>query len=256
MKALVVGLQKKTLEKHIVEKYPDLKLTDKKPDVILSYGGDGTLLFAEREHPEVPKVMIRNSQVCKLCSTVAKDTILELLLKKEYDIAKFTKLEVTAHEKTMLALNDVIVGHPQVNGTLRARVYINDQLYHQETLGDGVVVSTPIGSTGYYLSITRSNFNHGIGIAFNNTVNIVSHLVVDEDSKVEIEVTRGPGVVTTDNNDEYIDLSTGDRITIIASKQRAQLIQFPKEHERFNVSTSSNRVPSGYCQICGQHYER
>ncbi|MBU0496351.1 MAG: NAD(+)/NADH kinase [Candidatus Thermoplasmatota archaeon] len=256
MKIQVVGLQKKALEKLIKEKYTSLELVDKKPEVVVSFGGDGTLLFAEREYPGVPKSLIRNSQVCKLCSTIVKETVLQLLQEEKFIITEYAKLEAFAQNRKVLALNDVVVGHPRINGTLRARVYIDKQIYHQEMFGDGVVISTPIGSTGYYQSITRSNFDHGIGIAFNNTVNIVSHLLVGEASEVEIEITRGPGIVAADNNEDYIEVSTGDFVHIKVSKERAKILQFPKEHERFNVNTSSNRVPSGYCQICRQHYER
>ncbi len=250
MKVQVTGLQRKQLATYIEEKFPTIDLVEEKPDLIITYGGDGSLLYAERHFPGVPKVMLRNSQVCTLCANMSRDTVLQLILEEQYDIVPYTKLEAEAKGKKLTALNDVVVGHPFVNGTLRAKVSINGEQYGDEILGDGIVISTPIGSTGYYQSITRSNFQFGIGIAFNNVVRIVSHLVVDEETPIEVEVTRGPGIVAADNDEGQIDLSTGDRVQIRRSKEKAQIVHFPSEHRRFNLTAQSNRLPLGLCQIC------
>lgn len=256
MKVQIVGLQKKALAAYISKKYPGISVVQKNPDIVICHGGDGTLLYGEREFPGIPKVMIRNSQICTTCAKITKDTILQLIQEKQYSIVEFTKIQAETKNKKMIALNDIVVGHPHVNGTLRVKVFIKGKQYGDEVLGDGVIVSTPIGSTGYYQSITHSNFQSGIGIAFNNAVKIISHLVVDESTDVEIEVSRGPGVVACDNDEEVIPISTGDRVRIVAAKEKAKIIEFPGEHARFNVDTSSNRLPIGFCQICGQHYER
>lgn len=256
MKILVTGLQRKQLIAYIEENYAGFEVTEDDPEVIISYGGDGSLLYAERHYPGVPKVMLRNSQVCNLCATVSRDTVLQLLQDHNFDIQEYTKLQLEANGNTRIALNDVVVGHPHVNGTLRAKISIDGKQYGNEILGDGVVVSTPLGSTGYYQSITRSNFQFGLGVAFNNTVRTVSHLVLDENTAIQVEVTRGPGRVAADNDEDQIELSTGDTVQIAKARENAKIVHFPTEHQRFNLTSQTNRVPLGSCQICKRPYDQ
>jgi NAD+ kinase len=255
MRLQIVGLERQALTEYIAAKHPHFDVVESAPDVIVCYGGDGTLLYGERKHPGVPKIMIRNSQVCANCSRLAKDTVLTLLHEGKYTIVDHVKIEAHKNDAVLFAMNDIVLAHPQVNGTLRAKVFINHQQYGEAILGDGIVVSTPIGSTGYYQSITRSHFQSGIGIAFNNTVNIVSHLVVNENTHLEVEVIRGPGLVAADNDENHISLSTGDRVQVVASAKKARLIHFAQEHARFHMSISTDRVPLGFCQICRERYE-
>ena len=51
-----------------------------------------------------------------------------------------------------------------------------------------------------YQSITHSIFRVGIGLAFSNSTEEVSHLVLSESSVIEIEVVRGPGILIADNS--------------------------------------------------------
>src|SRR3989339_2013695 len=256
MKILIVGLAKEELVKEIHANYPRLEIVAKDPEVVVCYGGDGTLLYAERIFPGIPKAMIRNSRVCKLCSTETGDTILSLLQRNDFQIVEHTKLEAHVNKQILYALNDIVIGHQAVNGTLRSQVYLNGQQYGDEIFGDGVVISTPLGSTGYYQSITRSNFRSGIGIAFNNSITSVSHLVVDKKTTIEVEVTRGPGVVASDNDERALPLPNKQRAKIMISDKIAKIIKFPKEFQKFNVNTGSDRAVLEYCQICRVHYEQ
>lgn len=254
MNILIVGLQKTELERYVKEHYQGYNFVEKNPEVVLCYGGDGTLLYGERHYPGVPKVLIRNSQICNICADMSKETVLRLVLEKKFHVSEYIKLQAQKDNQVMVGLNDIIVGHPKVNGTLRAKIYIDNMQYKHEFIGDGIVAATPIGSTAYYQSITRSNFASGIGIAFNNTVTLVGHLVVTENSVIEVEITRGPAIATTDNGEDEIPLSTGDHITIKRHDQTAKIIHFSKEYSSLNMTASTNRLPWGFCQLCRRLY--
>ncbi len=254
MKVQIVGLQRIELKQFIADQFSDLEVVETDPELIISYGGDGTLLYAERHFPGIPKAMLRNSLICDTCAKIAKETIPALLLEGKYTVKEYMMLAGETNGQRMVAMNDVVVGHSGVNGTLRARVFVDGKQYGDELLGDGIVVSSPFGSTGYYQSITRSNFQTGIGLAFNNSVNIINHVSLNEDSIIEIEVTRGPGIFAVDNAEETIALSIGDRVKIQRAEETAKLVRFLAENERFNVDMNTNRMPLGVCQICRQHY--
>ncbi len=229
MRVQVVGLQRVELEKMIRNDFPDLELVAKAPEVIISYGGDGTLLYAERNHPLIPKAALRNSKRCNLCSNLTPEKMLGHLSKGEYTIHEYMKITGEAHGRTMTAVNDVIVGSPGVNGTLRVNLYANGQQCTDEIVGDGIVIATPIGSSGYYQSITRSNFQTGIGVAFNNSVDTVDHLLLSDDAVLEVEIVRGPGVMAVDNSEEQVELSAGDWVTVKRSKEKISMLRFPGE---------------------------
>ena len=149
MKIRVYGQSRKKLKKYIEKNFKDLELISKedggsKPEVIICYGGDGTLLLAEREEPGIPKVAIRDSQICNKCREESKDTVLKLLSQKKYHITEHHKIEALCNGNKIIALNDIIIGHYYINTALRFRVLIDNVPYGGEFLGDGLVAATTI----------------------------------------------------------------------------------------------------------------
>ena len=61
MKAVLFGPEADSLTEKVA-KHPELTLVDDGADVIICYGGDGTLLTSENRWPGVPKVPIKNSR--------------------------------------------------------------------------------------------------------------------------------------------------------------------------------------------------
>ncbi|EKD79081.1 MAG: ATP-NAD/AcoX kinase [uncultured bacterium] len=254
MKVVISGLAKQELAAYIRKHYRhDIQIVKQKPEFVLCYGGDGTLLFAERNYPTVPKVMIRHSRVCTLCARLARETILRLLVRGQYSLLEQPLLETSHRRKTMYGINDIMVAHGQINTGLRYHLWLNGESWGDELLGDGVVVATPLGSTGYYQSITRSTFQQGMGIAFNNSILSVGNIVVPEDTVVKVRVNRGPAVVAADNNDHFFPLQARDVVTIRRSHRSTYVVYFAGKHYRkFNVGIGESRMPLGFCQMCGK----
>jgi NAD+ kinase len=108
---------------------------------------------------------------------------------------------------------------------MRYKFSINGKNSGHEIIGDGVVVSTPFGSTGYYRSITDSFFEVGIGLAFNNSTEQSDHMVLSEDSEIEILITRGPANIYADNQSEVLTIEEGKITTIKKSDKFAKIIR-------------------------------
>lgn len=254
MKVVVAGLKKAELAQYIRQHHKaDIQVVKTHPEFVICYGGDGTLLFAERHWPSVPKVMIRHSRVCASCARSSRDTILRLLARGQYSLVEQPLLESTIHGRTIFGINDILVAHGEVNTGLRYRMYLNGELFGGDLLGDGIVVATPLGSTGYFQSITRSTFKTGLGIALNNTIFNVSHLVVDADAVVKVKIDRGPAIVVADNDDRFITLQSGETVTIKRSYRTSHLVYFAgKQYRQFNFGIGESRVPLGLCQMCGK----
>jgi NAD+ kinase len=191
-----------------------LDLVTEDPDIVVTYGGDGTLLGAEREWPCVPKVPIRRSKNWIKCERHREEVILGDLENGNLGRRRLLKLEGIAKGRTIVGLNDITVHHARVSTAVRYRVLIDGEPYSGEIIGDGLVVSTPFGSRAYYRSITHSVFDVGIGLAFNNSTELVNHLVLSEESRVEIEITRGPALLVADNSPEPVELDRGERAAV------------------------------------------
>lgn len=229
------GKYPKELESKI--KSIGLEIVSKNPQVILTYGGDGTFLGAERDYPEVPKLYLKNSGTCFHCNPLSNDKLLELLVEGKLKTQEIMKLETRYREKTYTALNEILIAHKFPNTAIR--FHISSQPFNlstfpplylstsppNELVGDGVLAATPFGATGYFYSITKTAFQKGIGLAFNNLHN--SNLVkeiTDENSEIKIEITRGPAILAYDNDTRLIDLKENTPILIKKSPQTAKML--------------------------------
>ncbi len=202
-------------------------VVDKTPDFIASYGGDGTFMLSEAKYPGIPKIILRDSHICKKCSPLLNEEVLKRIAKGAYVIEKMVKLELSLGKKKFLAVNDVVVHNDNSRHAMRYKLSVNGKVIGTHIIGDGIVVSTPFGSTGYYRSITDSIFEVGIGLAFNNSTEPSDHMVLRDDSLIELSVLRGPAIAYADNQTEAFSLGAGDSIFIKKSKQTA-LIAIPK----------------------------
>ncbi|OJI08561.1 MAG: hypothetical protein COX02_01630 [Candidatus Vogelbacteria bacterium CG22_combo_CG10-13_8_21_14_all_37_9] len=202
-------------------------LVEKDPDIIISYGGDGTFFQSEYHYPEIPKLILKSSRICKLCFQLSNEELLTRVMKGDYKIKTIPKLEAQVGTKTLLALNDIIVHNANPRHAIRYQLSLDGQaISPNEIIGDGVIIATPLGSTGYYRSITDSYFELGLGIAFNNSTEQADHLVVAENRQIAITIFRGPVTVFADNQEKTIELAEGEIIKIQQVAKVAKLITF------------------------------
>jgi NAD+ kinase len=215
MKVLLAGRHLETIEKAIVG-LNDIDIVNSSPDLVITHGGDGSLLGAEREYPGVPKLPVRDTQLTPLCAK--HSSFINLF--EDYRNNKLKKTEliklsgVTSRGEQLSGINDVFIHNVDRAGALRYRVLIGDQPYGHEIIGDGVGVATVHGSTAYYRSITHSIFKIGIGLAFSNSTEVTSHLVLPEDTAITVKITRGPAILVADNGPKSLELNEGDSVRI------------------------------------------
>ncbi len=205
-----------------------LKVVERDPDIIASYGGDGTFVKAENEFPGIPKFALKNSKICKLCQDIPTEETFRKVLAGEYVVRGETKIEANFENKKIIGLNEIIVHNIDPRRAIRYQIFINGKKAGNEIIGDGLVISTPHGATGYYRSITHSFFEVGLGIAFNNSIEQSDHMVIKEDSEIVIKITRGKAVVYADNSDDEIILDDDHEIVVRKCINGAKIIKFVK----------------------------
>ena len=202
------------------------KVVERDPDFIVCYGGDGTVLFSERNFPEVPKLIIKTSRVCRKCDYTLDDLkdLLSNIREGNYCLHKKMKLETETKGKKLVGLNEIQV-HPKLPiYAVRFSLSVDGKEY-KDLIGDGVIVATSFGSTGYYKATGGKRFEKGIGISFNNLHNRnMKSLVVPEDSIVKLTISRGPAWLLADNNKNFVELRAEDTVTIRKSESIANFI--------------------------------
>lgn len=217
----------------LFDRYDSLRIVEDNAEVIVCYGGDGTLLAAELQWPGIPKVPIRNSRRGIRCIAEPPEVVVEQLANNNLVHTEHLKLECTVHHKNtedadshLMAINEFNMHMARTNAAVRFRIWFDDKPYGEdhEIIGDGFVVSTPFGSTAYFNQITRGVFWQGIGIAFKYTSTHTNHLIVPEDTVVRARITRGPAILAFDNSSEYVELLANDELTIAKSDQPAVLL--------------------------------
>lgn len=126
-------------------------------DLTLSIGGDGTFLrtAAWVAPSEIPILGINTGNLGYLSALSAKEAIdlADDILSRDYSVEPRTLLQVESAgiEKPMYALNEAVVAKEDSSSMVWVNAFINDvQLANYRS--DGLIVSTPTGSTAYNLS--------------------------------------------------------------------------------------------------------
>lgn len=131
-----------------------------KADVALSIGGDGTFLTtaARVGRKNIPILGINTGRLGFLAD-VASDNILqalETIISKKYIIEERSLLKVEAKDGTPFGyscvLNDISISKQDSSSMISIHVSLNSEPVHTYQ-GDGLVISTPTGSTAYSMSV-------------------------------------------------------------------------------------------------------
>lgn len=215
----------------LFKKFPQLKIVEEEPDFVLSYGGDGTLLASEYAYPHIPKIPILKSLRGHRCIPHPPEEVLKRLVEDTLIPYRYIKLLCSVYPEganqpshKFEALNEVMVEKGKINTAVRFKIWIDGISYEgddKEILGDGFMISTPFGSTAYFSNVTRGIFWNGIGIAFLATSEAITHMIVSEDTMIEVKITRGPAVLAYDSAPESIPLQAGDILVVKKSPNDA-----------------------------------
>jgi NAD+ kinase len=218
-----------------------------KVDLLVVLGGDGTLLAVAREigAAEVPILGVNLGELGFLAE-VAPEEQLELLahvLRGEFETVARMRLEVRAKRRgaeiaRALALNDLVIKGSDLARMIDLEARTDGTrvgVYH----GDGLIVSTPTGSTAYNLSAGGPILMPGARVFVRTPIcpHTLTHrpLVLPETSRLEIEVRpRDGGAQLTVDGQVGARLESGDRVEVEVSSHPAQFVVSPFR-SRFDV---------------------
>lgn len=224
------------------EEHYDLAGMPEDIECVLVLGGDGTLLQAAREmfDRKIPLLGINLGTLGFLTSAEKSEFpgCLDGLLDDDYTIEDRMMLQGIVYHggKELMknvALNDVIVTRAGFSRLVELKIYVNNELLNIYG-ADGIIISTPTGSTGYSLSA-------GGPIVFPQTdVMIITpicphslqarSIVVSGDDRIMIEIgkrrkTQKEEAMVTFDGKIAEELETSDRIEVYKARETTQLIR-------------------------------
>lgn len=229
-------------------------------DAIIVLGGDGLMMRTARMFPNVPLLGINFGHLGFLTLVEQRDwqSALDAMLTAKYRIQHSPTLQVdlVRGEETIASgwvINDAVIrAGPQV---IEVELYVDGQ-YVNIYPGDGIIVSTPQGSTAYCMSAGGPILTRGVRgfviIALNPHSPIRIPLVVEEESTIELVLTNErPSWLYLDGKiEDAPDLHRGDLIRIRRGEQSFSLVLlegmsfFTAVRSRFNFLIRPNSVPS------------
>ena len=150
--------------KQMENDHPEVNVIDENAiprdtDFIISIGGDGTLLSSAQAVMRTPiPILGINLGSLGFLTTLERDwqAGLDDILKGHYQIEERMVLNCRLEfedgsEETLWALNDVVIERADVFNLLATEVRVGEELLNRY-LADGLILSTPTGSTAYALS--------------------------------------------------------------------------------------------------------
>lgn len=141
--------------------FSDYKDLDASFDLLLSIGGDGTILRAVTyvRDSGIPILGINAGRLGFLAKVQKEniDAFLQLVLEKQYTLSKRTLISLSTVPKMKefkelhFALNEITVSRKDTTSMITIETWLNGE-YLNAYWADGLIIATPTGSTGYSLS--------------------------------------------------------------------------------------------------------
>ncbi|HHW30487.1 MAG TPA: NAD(+)/NADH kinase [Clostridiaceae bacterium] len=208
-------------------------------DAIICLGGDGTFLKAARtaNKNEIPVLGINLGNLGFLTEVDKKkiDEAVECLFSGQYSIEKRMMLEAAIIRDGKIigrdiALNDIVISKGALSRIIHIKTYINDS-FVDIFPGDGLIVSSPTGSTAYSLSaggpIVEPDLNVIIVTPICPHILYSRSFITDGDRTVKAivdEKYKYSAMVTADGQEGH-EIKGGDVIEVKKSQHHVNLIR-------------------------------
>ncbi len=209
------------------------------PDVCISMGGDGTILTAATMIQELstPILGINLGRLGFLASTerTAIDAAMQQLFKKEYSIEQRSMISLESSipifKEACFALNDFTLHKRDTSSMVTIHAYLGDEFLNSYW-ADGIIISTPTGSTGYNLScggpiVYPNSQNFVITPVAPHNLNVRPLIVSDSTTiRLEIEGRTENFMCTLDSR--YETVTTDHKLSLTKCQFNTQLIRLDK----------------------------
>lgn len=207
----------------------NLAVLARQADLVVSVGGDGTLLAVGRrlEGLPVPVMGVNLGKLGFLAEFGAEEALAYVHGEYEPEWPVMEKMMISVKlprsKGRYLALNDVMLSQGVMTRLVRVRMRV-DGAYATEYRADGVVVSTPVGSTAYSLSLGGPILEHHVHalvvtpVAPHSLTN--RPIVLPGSVNIGLEIlSRSDEIAMVIDGQERVDLQVGDKVQLTAAER-------------------------------------
>ena len=211
-----------------------LPLNKIEADVLVVIGGDGTVLRTIQRAKAIPILSVNMGRVGFLSAInpEALPEALDRVLNKEYKVSCRTKIQTLINGNRLYdSLNEVTLNTPHIAKILRFKLFI-EGIEVEEFRANGIIVSTPTGSTCYALSAGGAVLDPGVNafiIVPIAPINPGIHaLVVPDSIEIGLQLMDKEGVLIIDGQYEK-RVSTRDSVILKVAEGSAKFIDLGKD---------------------------
>ena len=215
----------------------------KKVDIVVVFGGDGTLLNAARKYLnyDIPILGINMGNVGFLTdiSTDNFEKTIKEVLDGNYKIEERNLVSAKFGNNHLYGLNEVVIHSGAYAQLMRYRLNVNDKVVYEQR-SDGLIISTPTGSTAYALSAGGPIIHPSLDV-WTILPMLPQSLssrpfVISSDEKVEMDLFDGPNEnakICVDGQDD-IDIPYGEKILISKMEKTLKLVH-PNDNDFYDA---------------------
>ena len=212
-------------------------------DLLVVFGGDGTLLNSARQYLdyEIPILGINMGNVGFLTDIKVENFHISMqeILDGNYQIEERNLVSANFNDNHLYGLNEVVVHSGAYAQLMRYRLNVNDKVVYEQR-SDGLIIATPTGSTAYSLSAGGPIIHPSLDVWTIIPMlpqSISSRpIVISSNEKVEMELFEGPcknAKICVDGQND-IDVPYGVNISISKTKKTLKLVH-PKDNDFFEA---------------------
>jgi len=221
----------------------EIEIIRKDTDLLVVLGGDGTILSSARiiGDREIPVLGINYGGLGYLTEFRIEEMFdaLDEILKGKFEVDRRVMLDVQHRRGGKIlnrgrALNDVVINKVVVARIIEIEASLNG-LFVNSFRADGLIVSTPTGSTAYNLSaggpIVYPSMNAVVITPICPFTLTNRPIVVPDHAEIALEIkNKSEGVALTLDGQVAYEMKTNDRVVIKKSKTTFNLVQPPNRN--------------------------
>jgi len=206
-------------------------------ECIIVLGGDGTMLRAAHVmgDSDIPLIGVNLGTLGFLTEidTCHMEKMVKRLISGDYDIEERMLLDTETKKGHSISLNDVVIYRTGILRLIAIKISVNDKFLDTYE-ADGVIISTPTGSTGYNLSAGGPIVNPTARLIVITPISPHSlskkSIILDPNDEISIEILEkrktqeNEAIISFDGYENY-ELSVKDVVKIKASNKTVKLIK-------------------------------
>ena len=211
-----------------------------KADLLIAIGGDGTMLNCSRKYGSrgVPVLGINLGNLGFLADIDTKDITSSLLKIIEGDFTEdhrfFLEGAIQGKKAEFLALNEIVIHSGKIAQLIEFNLFIDGNFVYRQK-ADGLIISSPTGSTAYSLSgggpIVHPNVETIILVSMLPHNLSTRPLLVEAGSKIRVDLEKKKAILSFDSHVNF-PLKENSRINISRAQSSLVLIH-PKGQDFF-----------------------